>query len=177
MFDRVALIGQSFTRWPFTARVNVTIGRHEHSADQQRLADAADRTAATTVISGLPHGWRTLLARYLSGGLWQRLALALARARYRSGRIILCDEPTASLDPRAEIEAFGRIRGLAADGHTVVLITHRLASVRHADHIYVLHHGRIAEHGAHEQLLAAAGRYAELFALQASDYGVQADVK
>jgi len=127
------------------------------------------------VIDGLPRRWQTLLARQfaggvdLSGGQWQRLALA--RGWFRDARILICDEPTASLDPRAEIEAFERIRHLAGDGHTVVLITHRLASVRHSDHIYVLHGGQVLEHGTHEQLMTAAGNYAQLFALQAAQYG------
>ncbi len=95
------------------------------------------------------------------------------RARpFRDARILICDEPTASLDPRAEIEAFERIRRLAGDGHTVVLITHRLASVRHADHIYVLHRGRVLEHGDHAGLMTSGGTYAQLFALQAAQYGI-----
>jgi ATP-binding cassette subfamily B protein len=176
IFDTVALISQDFMHWPFTAGVNVGIGRPAHAGEATRLADAAAHTAASSVIDGLPRRWETLLARQfaggvdLSGGQWQRLALA--RGWFRDARILICDEPTASLDPRAEVEAFERIRRLAGDGHTVVLITHRLASVRHADHIYVLHHGRVLEHGSHEDLMSAAGDYAQLFALQAAQYGL-----
>ena len=88
----------------------------------------------------------------LSGGQWQRVALA--RAFLRDARLIILDEPTASLDPRSEVELFSRVRELFA-GRTVVLISHRFASVRMADHIYVLDRGRIVEHGSH---LGAHGR-------------------
>jgi len=174
IFDRVALISQDFTHWPFTARINVTIARPEHTHDHSRLTRAATHGAATDLIAGLPRRWNTLLARYfaggveLSGGQWQRLALA--RGWFRDARILICDEPTAALDPRAEIEAFERIRQLAGDGRTIVLITHRLASTRHADHIYVLHEGHVIEHGTHPDLLASDGRYAHLYRLQADQY-------
>ena len=95
--------------------------------------------------------------------------MALARAFFRPSQLVILDEPTAALDPRAERDLFDRIRTLFA-GRTVLLISHRFSSVRSADRVYVLHHGRVVEHGTHNALMAAGGRYAELFTLQAEMY-------
>ena len=103
----------------------------------------------------------------LSGGQWQRIAAA--RGFYRSAPLLIMDEPTAALDARAEYALFSSIRGHAA-GRSVVVITHRLASVKHADRIYVLRDGQLIEQGVHADLLALGGQYAELFTLQAAQY-------
>ncbi|WP_436847863.1 ABC transporter ATP-binding protein [Streptomyces coeruleorubidus] len=172
--ERIAMVAQDFKRWPFTARVNVALGRTSAPVCEQRLAESIAEAGAETVIADLPRGLDTLLARNfsggheLSGGQWQRLGIA--RAAYRRGRILIVDEPTAALDARAELEVFERIRALADSGQTVVLITHRLASVRHADLVHVLDQGRLVESGAPEELLATGGLYAELYALQAEQF-------
>jgi ABC-type multidrug transport system fused ATPase/permease subunit len=125
------------------------------------------------MIESLPAGYQTLLSRNfrggqdLSGGQWQRLAAA--RAFYRDAPVLICDEPSAALDARAEHALFAALRAGAPERITV-LITHRLANVRHADHIYVLRDGRITEHGTHDELMASGGGYAELFELQATGY-------
>ncbi|MCD0484382.1 ABC transporter ATP-binding protein/permease [Streptacidiphilus sp. ASG 303] len=174
LFDRVALVSQDFHRWPFTARVNVTIGRPGAPGGDDRLEHAVRQADAGPLLKDLPAGWDTLLARefaggvQLSGGQWQRLGLA--RAHYRAAPLLICDEPTAALDPRAEIDVFERIRRLADEGQSIVLITHRLASVRHADRIYVLSRGRLVEEGTHAELLAAGGHFAELYGMQADQY-------
>jgi ATP-binding cassette subfamily B protein len=95
--------------------------------------------------------------------------VALGRAFFRKAPFVILDEPTAALDPRAEHDLFERIRTLLA-GRTVLLISHRFSSVRHADRIYVLHSGRVTEAGAHEELMGQEGHYAELFRLQAAAY-------
>jgi ATP-binding cassette subfamily B protein len=124
-------------------------------------------------LAALPNGYETILSPEYDGGRdlsvaqWQRVALA--RASIRDAPLIILDEPTASLDPRAEHDLFPPIRQLYA-GWTVLLISHRYNTVRDADHIYVLHHGRIIEHGNHDQLMTATGIYAELFTLQAAAY-------
>ncbi|MFJ9737998.1 ABC transporter ATP-binding protein [Streptomyces sp. NPDC101166] len=172
--ERIAMVAQDFKRWPFTARVNVAVGRSSAPLTEGRLAAAIGEAGAEDVVADLPRGLDTLLARHfsggheLSGGQWQRLGIA--RAAYRRGRILIVDEPTAALDARAELEVFEKIRALADGGQTVVLITHRLASVRHADLVHVLEQGRLVESGTPEELLAGGGVYAELYALQAEQF-------
>ncbi len=181
--ERVALVCQEPTRWPMTARANITVGRHQRDDPNERALLAAARdSGAHHVISRLPLGYDTLLSRCfrggreLSGGQWQ--SLAIARALYRDAPLLICDEPTASLDPRAERKAYEAIRqlaglnpqgGRAARDRTVVLITHRLASVRDVDRICVMERGRLVEQGSHTDLLARGGCYAELYALQAAN--------
>lgn len=172
--ERVAMVAQDFKRWPFTARVNVAIGRSSVPLTEERMTTSLAEAGAEDVVADLPRGLDTLLARQfnggheLSGGQWQRLGVA--RAAYRRGRILVVDEPTAALDARAELEVFEKIRALASAGQTVVLITHRLASVRHADLVHVLDQGRLAESGTPDELLAGGGIYAELYSLQAEQY-------
>jgi ATP-binding cassette, subfamily B, bacterial len=168
--ERIAVIAQDHANWPLTVRHNIAMGRE---ADPAALDRAAVASGADTVIEKLRHGYDTLLDRHfkdgaeLSGGQWQRIAAA--RGFYRSAPFLIMDEPTAALDARAEYALFSSIRGHAA-GRSVLLITHRLASVRHADRIYVLRDGQVIEQGVHADLLALGGQYAELFTLQASQY-------
>ncbi|MGJ5828866.1 ABC transporter ATP-binding protein [Streptomyces ossamyceticus] len=175
--ERIAMVAQDFKRWPFTARVNMAIGRPSAPLTEERLAASVAEAGAQDVVEDLPRGLDTLLARgfsgghELSGGQWQRLGIA--RAAYRRGRILIVDEPTAALDARAELEVFEKIRALAGTGQTVVLITHRLASVRHADLVHVLDQGRLVESGTPQELLARGGVYAELYSLQAEQFAVE----
>ncbi|MFF3335877.1 ABC transporter ATP-binding protein [Streptomyces sp. NPDC002888] len=175
--ERIAMVAQDFKRWPFTARVNVAVGRSSAPLTEERLAASIEEAGAQEVVADLPRGLDTLLARNfsggheLSGGQWQRLGIA--RAAYRRGRILIVDEPTAALDARAELEVFEKIRALAGTGQTVVLITHRLASVRHADLVHVLDQGRLVESGTPDELLATGGIYAELYSLQAEQFSTK----
>jgi ATP-binding cassette, subfamily B, bacterial len=168
--ERIAVIAQDHGNWPLTVRDNIIMGR---LLDEARLAAAAAASGADTVIAELARGYDTLLARQfkdgaeLSGGQWQRIAAA--RGFYRTAPLLIMDEPTAALDARAEYALFSSLRTLAQD-RTVLIITHRLASVRPADRIYVLAHGQVAESGAHSELMALGGQYAELYTLQASQY-------
>ncbi|TMR25465.1 ABC transporter ATP-binding protein [Nonomuraea turkmeniaca] len=167
---RTAVIAQDHTRWPLTARYNITMGTDK---GDEALHAAAGVAGADEVVADLPHGYRTLLDRRfkdgheLSGGQWQRIAVA--RGFHRDADLLICDEPTAALDARAEHALFERIRG-HSDGRTVLLITHRLASVRYADRIYVLDHGKVTEQGDHDTLMALDGLYADLYTLQARAY-------
>ncbi|KAF1003473.1 MAG: putative multidrug export ATP-binding/permease protein [Luteibacter sp.] len=169
--DRVAMVLQEPLRWPRSARENVRLGRHTRVDDHDEALLAAAREAgADEVVARLERGWETLLSRQfhggqeLSGGQWQRMAIA--RGLYRDARLVIWDEPTSSLDAKAEFAVYESLRRMARD-RTVVLITHRLASIRHADRICFMERGRIVEKGTHDQLLALGGRYAEMFTLQA----------
>ncbi|WP_427166103.1 ABC transporter ATP-binding protein [Streptomyces sp. C1-1] len=174
--SRVAMVGQDFKRWPFTAQANVMISRSDEGVDHVRLQEAAAHSGVDKVIEQLPSGWGTLLAREyhggfdISGGQWQRLGIA--RARYRDAPVLIVDEPTSSLDARAEAEVFEKILKRKREDQTVVLVTHRMASVRAADLVYVLKEGRVVESGSPDELLTKGGLFAELFGIQANAYAL-----
>ena len=147
--EQVAVIAQDHANWPLSVRHNITMGR---SLDAELLSFAVSSSGADVVIDGLARGYDTLLARQfkdgaeLSGGQWQRIAAA--RAFYRTAPLLIMDEPTAALDARAEYALFSSLRVHAAT-RSVLIITHRLASVRQADRIYVLARGKVIESGSH----------------------------
>ena len=171
---RVGVIFQDFNQYQFMLRENVGFGSIEHLADEPRITRAVDRGGARELVAALGAGLDTQLGRWfhegaeLSGGQWQKVALARAFMREEADILVL-DEPTAALDAEAEHAIFERFRTLTR-GRTAILISHRFPTVRMADRILVIEHGRIAEQGTHAELLAAGGRYARLFTLQAQGY-------
>jgi ATP-binding cassette subfamily B protein len=171
---RIGVIFQDFTRYQMLVGENVGAGDERYFEDQQRWHEAAEKGRAAAFIEQLPGGYQTQLGKWfkngqeLSGGQWQKIALARAFMR-TDADILVLDEPTAAMDARAEAEIFEHFRTLARDRITI-LISHRFSTVRMADQIAVLDRGRIIEKGSHEQLMAAAGHYAQLFALQARGY-------
>ena len=152
---------------------NIWLGNVAQPPDPDRVAAAAQRSGADEVIRRLPHGYDTMLGKWfadgeeLSVGEWQKVALA--RAFMRDAQIFVLDEPTSSMDAKAEYEVFQSFRKWVA-GRTAVLISHRFSTVRMADRIYVLQQGRIIEGGTHDELVGAGGTYARLFEMQAQHY-------
>ena len=169
----VGVIFQDFGRYHFTAGENIGIGRIADLHDLERVQGAAERSLAGDVVARLPLGYGQPLGKRfnggidLSGGEWQKMAIA--RAYMRDADLLILDEPTAALDARAEFQVFERFRELS-EGRTVLLISHRFSTVRMADRIVVLEGGHVIEEGSHMQLMSAAGRYAELFELQAAGF-------
>ncbi|MEW2399993.1 ABC transporter ATP-binding protein [Streptomyces sp. NPDC046862] len=168
-WERVAVVPQSYANWPLSARENITLGQPTEAGDAAVLA-AAHAAGADEVVEGLRNGLNTLLAKEwwggqeLSGGQWQRIAIA--RAFHRPAGLLVLDEPTAALDPRAEHRIFTGLRRLAAD-RAVVLVTHRLTNVAIADRIVVLNKGRVIQDGTFDELLAQRdGLFRELWDLQ-----------
>ncbi len=171
--ERVAVIFQDFVRYELSAHENIAAGDHPRYDDREAVEHAARAAGMDEAISSLPDGYDTLLGpefyggTSFSGGQWQRMALA--RAFFREAPIVILDEPTAALDPRAEAALYASM-GEIFKGRGVLLISHRFGSVRTADRIYVLEAGRVIESGTHSELVEADGHYAELFRLQASRY-------
>jgi ATP-binding cassette subfamily B protein len=169
----IGVIFQDYVRYEMLVKENIGFGKIEALADRDRIGAAARKSLAQTLVERLPAGLDQMVGRRfeggvdLSGGEWQKLALA--RAYMRDAQLLILDEPTATLDARAEYEVFLRFSDLTRD-RMAVLISHRFSTVRMADRILVLADGSIHEEGTHAELVSLGGRYAELFELQAAGY-------
>jgi ATP-binding cassette subfamily B protein len=169
----IAAMFQDYVSYQATASENIGLGDLPQIENRPAIAAAADRGGATELIAGLPYEYDTPLGKWfdqganLSGGEWQKVALS--RAFMRRAPILVLDEPTSSLDAQAEYELFTRLRRLS-QGRTAIYISHRFSTVRQADRILFLEHGRLVEEGTHEELMRLNGRYAALFNMQASAY-------
>jgi ATP-binding cassette subfamily B protein len=169
----IGVIFQDYMRYDMIIRENIGFGQIEAIDDRQRIETAARKSLAKGLVDRLPNGYEQMVGRRfeggvdLSGGEWQKIALA--RAYMRDAQLLILDEPTATLDARAEYEVFQRFSELTR-GRSAILISHRFSTVRMADRILVLADGEVCEEGTHKQLVDLGGRYAELFELQAAGY-------
>ncbi|MEV4772724.1 ABC transporter ATP-binding protein [Micromonospora humida] len=176
----LAVIFQDYLRYATSAADNIALGAIRHADDRDGIRAAAEAAGILATLDALPRGLDTPLSGQLrdgvdlSGGQWQRVAIARALFAIRHGAsVLVLDEPTASLDVRAEARFFDEIIA-ATTGVTTILISHRFATVRRADHIVVLAEGRVVEQGSHAELLDRGGRYARLFTLQAERFATPA---
>jgi ATP-binding cassette, subfamily B, bacterial len=169
----ISIIFQDYARYNLTVSENIWLGNPEHPAEEEKICRAAECSGADEFVSDLKNGYDTVLGKWfeegveLSVGEWQKVALA--RAFLRDSQIIILDEPTSSLDPRAEDEVIKKFRRLA-DGKMAIIISHRLSTATMADCIYFLKDGKIVEHGTHKMLMDSGGEYAQMFEIQARHY-------
>ncbi len=171
--NRIGVLFQDYASYELTVRENVVMGRPDSAVDDERVLAALKDSRSEWLVKKMPSGLDSKVGRLfegghdLSGGEWQRLALA--RIMYRNADIWILDEPTSSLDPEAEAAIFAELKTMLK-GRIGIVISHRFSTVRIADRIAVVADGKVSELGSHEELLAARGRYAELFELQAAGY-------
>ena len=171
--SRIGVLFQDYATYELSVRENVAMGRPDGTVDDARVMSALRDARSEWLVTKMPRALDSKVGRLfegghdLSGGEWQRLALA--RIMYRDADIWILDEPTSSLDPEAEAGIFAELKE-NLKGRIGIVISHRFSTVRIADRIAVIADGRVKELGTHDELLAANGRYAELFELQAAGY-------
>src|ERR671923_980416 len=171
---QIGAMFQDYVDYQATAAENIGLGNVPEIADRDEVVRASKQAGSDELIAQLPEGYDTALGKWfdagvnLSGGEWQKVALARAFMR-EDARVLLLDEPTSALDAQAEYDLFERLHSLTR-GRTAVYISHRFSTVRRADRIIFLEHGKLVEEGTHEELMRLNGRYARLFRMQAAAY-------
>lgn len=174
--EQICVVFQDFCRYSLSVGENIALGDISAMDDLERLKYASEKSEIAAKVEKLPEGYETLLGKQfngteLSGGEWQKLAIARAFVREKEAQIMILDEPTAALDPRSEYEIYSSFAELVKD-KIAILVTHRLASVHLADRILVLKAGKLVEVGTHEELLQQNGEYTTLWNMQAEQYQI-----
>jgi ATP-binding cassette, subfamily B, bacterial len=173
LFKNLTVIFQDFMKYNMSVKDNITISLQEDAKNELKMIDVAKQTGVDSFVSRYERRYETILGKILfegedlSGGQWQKIALA--RALFKNGQIFVLDEPTAALDPKAELEVFKQFEVLSKQ-KTTIYISHRMASARIADRILVMKNGELVEMGHHDELMGNDSEYARLFNMQAKWY-------
>ncbi|MFZ3579183.1 ABC transporter ATP-binding protein [Virgibacillus sp. DJP39] len=169
----ITTIFQDFIKYNFTVKENIALSDNKNIMDLEKVIETSKKSGLHNYIMSLPKQYDAVLGKVLgkgedfSGGQWQKLALT--RALFKQGKVFILDEPTASLDPQAELDMYENFNYLT-EGKTTIFISHRMASAKMADKIFLLKGGRIIETGTHSELLALKGEYSKMYLMQAKWY-------
>lgn len=174
--EYVSVVFQDFVKYALSVKENIALSDISQIDNLNEIKQTAFLSGADSFIEALPNGYDTTLGKVLpnsidiSGGQWQRIALA--RSIFKKSKLIILDEPTAALDPKTEAYVFEKFRELT-ENKTAIFISHRLASVKMADRIIHLKDGQILEEGSHKELMALKGEYYNMYMSQAKWYDGQ----
>ncbi|CAN5135174.1 ABC transporter ATP-binding protein [soil metagenome] len=173
LYQLMGILFQDFNRYEDSVKDNIAYGDISGKRTDEYIVNSAKAAGAHSFITDFDRSYEQVLGKTfddgveLSTGQWQKMALA--RAFFRNANMLILDEPTAAIDAKAESEIFDRVDRLSKD-KTVIIISHRFSTVRNADTIYVIEHGKVKESGSHNELMKLKGQYSELFNLQAKRY-------
>lgn len=176
--SHLAVLLQDYVSYDFTLNESIAMGRPEKSVDEERVKNSTTLTGANEFITGWDNGFNQQLGKEFDGGIepskGQQQKIALSRVIYREGLVVVLDEPTAAIDALAEMYIFEQMEK-AAEGKTLIVITHRFNTTQGVDTIVVLEKGEVVEKGNHKQLLAENGFYAKMFEAQAKAFLPEAE--